>query len=472
MNNADLRNTVLLVEDDVSLRTMLMEELEERDCTVMPAGSLPEARTLLENTTPDLVVTDLRLPGENGEQLLKELRAASSQPAVLIITAFGSIPQAVACLKEGADDFLTKPLDMDHFLAVTDRVLETRRLRLEVDRFRDLIGRTDFHGMIGASPVMKRLFQHIRQMASAGGPVLIMGESGTGKELVAKAIHQESDRKRHPFIAVNCAGLPEHLVESELFGHEAGAFTGATRKRPGLFARADGGVLFLDEIGELPLSVQAKFLRVLQDGSIRPVGSNREQQVDVRVFAATNRSLGEMVQAGDFREDLYFRLETFGLTVPPLRERGEDDLDILAGYFLQRYSLELNKPIEGFSAEAMQCLKAYSFPGNVRELANAVERAVTFAHGEYIQPEAFPDRIRKAHLKESPPTSEFKDHPPELVSKLLGDDILPTLKEMEDNYIRYVLERVGGNKRRAAALLGIGRRTLYRRLEIPFADEE
>ncbi len=450
---------VLLVEDDTGLRRLLAEELVDAGLQVRAVGSAEQALTELPRFEPELVISDLRLPGMDGMALLERTRGQHAAPAFLVITGFGSISQAVAALKTGADEFLTKPLDLEHFLLCVRRILDTRRLRGEVSRFRDLLDRSGFHGMVGQSRPMRGLFDQIRQLARASGPVLIVGESGTGKELVAKAVHAESERAQRPFLAVNCAGIPAELLESEFFGHEAGAFTGAAKARKGLFRQADGGTLLLDEIGEMPAALQAKLLRVLQEGRIRPVGGEREVAVDVRIVAATNRELESLREDSGFREDLFFRLETFTLQVPPLRER-EDDLELLAGRFLDSFSARMGRNIQGFSAAAMQRLRGYDFPGNVRELQNAMERAVTFCHGRSITPEHLPARIRPVA-----DSASARLDAGQLLEGLIEGPMLPTLECVEQRYIEHVLKLVDGNKRRAAALLGIGRRTLYRRLE-------
>ncbi|MGM0645124.1 MAG: sigma-54-dependent transcriptional regulator [Thermodesulfobacteriota bacterium] len=453
---------ILLVEDDPNLQKLLCEELEEAGFTVRCTANAEEAYTLLPDIEPELVISDLRLPGADGMQLLHWCKETSLSPGFLIITAFGTIPQAVQALKSGADDFLTKPLDLDHLQLCVQRILEKRSLQAEVSRFRDILQRSDFQGMIGQSTPMQTMFQHIEQIAQAQGPVLILGESGVGKELVAKALHDVSPRKHNHFLAINCAGIPAELLESEFFGHEAGAFTGASKKRQGLFQQANQGTLFLDEIGEMPYSLQSKLLRVLQDGTFRPVGANKEQQVDVRIICATNQNLEKAVQEGDFREDLFFRLETFSLEVPPLRRRNED-IHILAGHFVKRFSLQLDKSIHGFTEKALGYLQQYDWPGNVRELQNSIERAVTFCSGEWIDAEHLPTRI-KQNKQEHPsvPSGEQDGFWQEL---LHGQDFLPSMQELERLYLNHVLEKTSGNKRRAAAILGVSRRTLYRKLE-------
>ncbi|ESR00274.1 mutant NtrC activator [Stutzerimonas chloritidismutans AW-1] len=448
---------VLLVEDDDSLRQLLVEELEDRGLQVRALASAEEAVGSLESWEPALVVSDLRLPGADGMALLRRVRTMQAAPAFLVITAFASIQQAVAALKEGADEFLTKPLDLEHFGLAVARALETRRLRDEVRRFQQLLSDDRFHGMLGRSRVMRGLFDQIRQLARAEGPVLVIGESGTGKELVARAVHAESERARGPFLAINCAGLPAELLESEFFGHVSGAFTGANRAHKGLFQQADGGTLFLDEIGEMPLPLQAKLLRVLQEGTIRPVGAERELSVDVRIIAASNRPLETEAGREAFREDLFFRLETFILQVPPLRDR-EEDLELLAAGFVAHFAARSGRPVRGIAPAALAQLRRYPFPGNVRELQNAIERAVTFCHGRSIELEHLPSRI--ADYRDDKARSAGA----ELLTQLSDGPLLPTLEELELRYIEHVLKLVDGNKRRAAALLGIGRRTLYRRL--------
>jgi two-component system, NtrC family, response regulator AtoC len=449
---------LLLVEDDSGLRELLQEELEAEGYQVTACGSAEDALGPLQQAEIDLLVSDLRLPGADGLSLLPAAQALSPAPAVLIITAFGSVQQAVNALQNGADDFLTKPLEIDHFLLTVKRLLENRRLRREVQRYRSIMAVEQFHGIIGQSSGMRRLFQHIRQMAGADGPVLIQGESGTGKELVARAVHEESVRNAKPYMVVNCGGIPAELMESEFFGHAAGAYTGARKARAGLFQQAEGGTLMLDEIGEMPLALQAKLLRALQDGHVRPVGSDHEIQLDVRVIAATNRNLTECVEQGTFREDLFYRLETFNLQVPPLRER-TDDIHYLADFFLARFNARQQRQIKGFSDAARQALLHYPFPGNVRELQNAVERAATFSQGTLIELHDLPERMQTSNL--SNPVTQTES-PGNLQQPA---DQLPSLEQVQRRYIHQVLDATGGNKRKAADILGITRRTLYRWIE-------
>ncbi|QJD58803.1 sigma-54-dependent Fis family transcriptional regulator [Pseudomonas sp. gcc21] len=454
---------ILLVEDDSGLRELLQEELEAEGYTVTACGDAESGLRVLREDIPDMLISDLRLPGADGLSLLPAISELTPRPTVLIITAFGSVQQAVESLKAGADDFLTKPLEMDHFLLSVSRLLENRRLRSELHRYRSLMAVEQLNGIIGQSPAMQQLFHQIRQIASADGPVLIQGESGTGKELVARALHELSPRKGKPYMVVNCGGIPAELMESEFFGHAAGAFTGAKSQRAGLFQQAEGGTLLLDELGEMPLALQAKLLRALQDGRVRPVGSDHEIQLDVRVIGATNRNLPDLVAEGSFREDLFYRLETFGIQIPPLRARG-DDIQQLAEYFLARFNARQQRSIQGFSDESLAILTRYSFPGNVRELQNAVERAATFCDSPLIEPRHLPQRIREQpqQSEQSATTAELAAAPLPASDNAEG---LPDLETVQRQYIHQVLNATQGNKRKAADILGITRRTLYRWLE-------
>lgn len=455
---------LLLVEDDPGLCRLIVDELESEGFSVVREEQLSGALKWLAANQPALVITDLKLPDGHGMDLLGRLIEEypnEERPGIIVITAFGSVRQAVEALQAGADDFLTKPLDMDHFLISVRKVLENLRLRGELIRFRRLSQDRGFHGMFGKSPAMRSLFDQIRVVARAQGPVLITGESGTGKELVSRALHEESERAGGPFLAVNCAGIPGELLESEFFGHAAGAFTGAHKARRGFLQEADGGTLLLDEVGEMPLALQAKLLRALQDGSFRPVGQDREEKVDVRIIAATHQNLREKVEQGAFREDLYYRLETFNLRVPPLRERGEDG-EWLAQRFLQELATAQGREVSGFSPEAMNVLRHYSFPGNVRELYNVVERALTFCRGDQVHLEHLPARLLEEGGGDE---TQNENRSLEEENRLLAGQMLPSLDELQRRYVKLILHKVGGNKRRAAALLGIGRRTLYRWLE-------
>jgi len=460
-----VKGRVLIVEDDRALLDLLWDELETEGFAVEPVGCLADARERLRDTDPDLVVTDLKLPDGSGHDVLALLEARPERPGCLVITAFGSVRDAVRALQRGADDFLTKPLDMDHFILTIQRLMKHRHMRRDLERMRGLIGGEGFHGIIGHSGVMQQLFDHVRLVARADGPVLVVGESGTGKELIARAIHRESARSEAPFVAINCAGIPRELIESELFGYEAGAFTGARSRHRGIFHQADGGTLLLDEIGEMPPDLQAKLLRILQDGKLRPVGSEREQLVDVRVLAATHRDVRALVAEGRFREDLYYRLETFQLEIPPLRTR-EDDLELLASHFLRRHAAGLGRPLEGIDPTALTALRGYDFPGNVRELSNVMERAATFSRGPLIVEADLPTRLLGRRGDEGQ-DGDARRADMDAKRGAGGDwagltSDLPTMEAVQRRYARQVLDRTEGNKQRAAAILGVTRGTLYR----------
>ncbi|HEX4855296.1 MAG TPA: sigma-54 dependent transcriptional regulator [Limnobacter sp.] len=464
--------TILLVEGEENLKQQVCEMLRSEGHSVNSCNSLETARQTLADELPELLIVDLCLPDGDGMELLKLLRTREAHTAVVVISAHDSVRQAVKALQAGADDFLAKPLDLDHVLLSVNRVLSNRAIRSELQQFRQLNTDHGFHGLYGKSTVMSRLFQQIQRLAKAQGPVLILGESGTGKELVARAVHAESLRAAAPFLAVNCAGIPAELLESEFFGHASGSFTGAKTSRKGLLQQADGGTLLLDEIGEMPLVLQAKLLRALQDGWIRPVGEDQEIQVNVRVLAATHQDLRKAVEEGRFREDLYYRLETFALHIPPLRDR-EDDIDLLALRFLKTSASAQQKKVKGFSPDAMKALRRYSFPGNVRELQNVVERAVVFTNTELITPTDLPERLQPAvqdagesgRVQQLVEALDAQNMHTGMPMEILEGPVWPSLDEMQKRYVQMILREVGGNKRRAAALLGIGRRTLYRWLD-------
>ncbi|WP_445621115.1 sigma-54-dependent transcriptional regulator [Kushneria sp. Sum13] len=444
-----MTDQILIVEDDAAILELLTEELEEAGHIVTGVDSAEQAMRLSETTRFDVIISDIRLPGMDGMALLASLAQQPDRPAVIIITAFGSIEQAVDALQRGADDFLTKPLDLDQVRASVARLSQRRVLqnRHQVGEHRET-----FHldELSSCTPAMSALFEQARRLATQQAAVLILGESGTGKELLAHALHREGPRRDGPFVAVNCASIAPDVMESECFGHVKGAFTGAIAHRRGLFQQAHGGTLFLDEVGDMPPALQAKLLRVLQTHCVRPVGSEEEQQIDIRIVAATNRALAERIEAGLFREDLFYRLETFSLTLPPLRER-PDDIPLLAEHFIERYRREQGRPPMTLSPSALSLLWAYPFPGNVRELDNAILRAVTLAQADVLEPDDFPERFRQA-------AGTFEGHDAQTQEWL-------SLEQMEQRYIQRVLDAVDGNKRRAADILGIGRKTLYRRLE-------
>ncbi len=407
------------------------------------------ARLLAEDF--DVVVTDVRMPGTDGLSLCGRLAANRPDVPVIVMTAFGSFDAAVAAIRAGAYDFISKPVLLDVLAIAIDRAARTRALSKEVKRLRSASSRTGFEDLVGQSAAMQKVYDLLSRVADSDASVLVSGESGTGKEVVAHALHRRSGRASAPFVAINCSAMPEALLESELFGHTKGAFTDAREARSGLFAEARGGTLFLDEIGDMPMTLQPKILRALQERRIRPVGSNTEIAVDVRIVAATNRDLEQAIEEKRFREDLYFRLNVIQIALPPLRSRAGDVLP-LAQHFLDAFAKRAGRAVTGIAQPAAEKLVAYSWPGNVRELQNCMERAVTLARFDDVIVEDLPEKIR--------------DYRPSHVI-VAGDDPaeLVPMAEVERRYVERVLEAVGGNKAAAARVLGIERKTLYRKLE-------
>ena len=447
-----MKGRVLVVDDDASMCDMLVSDLGELGFEVKARTAAPAALEALVASEFDAVVADLNMPGMSGLELCERIVASRPDVPVIVITAFGSIQTAIAAIRSGAYDFVTKPLEVDALGLALERAIQHRRLSDEVRRLRQAVeeGRR-FGTLLGTSPAMRRMYELLDRIADSSEAVLISGETGTGKELVARALHERGRRKAGPFVAVDCASLPEPLLESELFGHVRGAFTDAHAARKGLFVQASGGALFLDEIGDLPLALQAKLLRALQTRSVRPVGANDEVPFDVNLIAATNRDLESAVEEGRFREDLYFRINVIHVEMPPLRARGGDVL-LLAQHFVDRYAAQAGKRVTGLSPDAAERLLAYVWPGNVRELENCVERAIALTRHETIGLDDLPEKIRgfqRSHV---------------LVA---GDDPseLAPLEEVERRYVLRVMEAVGGSKTLAARVLGIGRKTLYRKLE-------
>ncbi|MBW6390992.1 MULTISPECIES: sigma-54-dependent transcriptional regulator [Halomonadaceae] len=449
---------ILIVEDDAAILELLEEELQEAGYHTLGVSSAEEAVVTLSHSEVALVISDVRLPGMSGMQLLEQLRHEGNRVGFIVITAFGTIDQAVEALKIGADDFLTKPLDLESVGEAIFRVLENRRL---AERLYQSEPAGHFHGIVGESETMQSLFHDAARLARSDAPILILGESGTGKELLARAIHAESPRADEPFIAINCASIPSELMESEFFGHVKGAFTGANESRQGLFQAANGGSLFLDEIGEMSPGLQAKLLRALQEKMIKAVGAEKEEAVDVRIIAATHRDLEQEIESGNFRSDLFYRLETFSLRIPPLRER-PGDVERLISAMIEKHAGAQGKHIERIEPLALQTLLEYPYPGNVRELENAVMRAVTLAEEGLLSHADLPERIRQ-HGQEQRGVARQVEAGHALMTR--GQQSWPSLEEVEKRYIQKVLEATGGNKRRTADILGIARRTLYRRLE-------
>jgi DNA-binding NtrC family response regulator len=441
---------VLVVDDDADMRELVQDVLKDRGHQVTTAGSGQEALKRLGEEDFSAVLTDLRMKGMQGLELLAEIKRASPEIGVILMTAFGTVETAVDAMKHGASDYLTKPVKKDDLVRVVERVLRETSLRREVARLRREVHKEySFHQILGKSKAIQVVFDLIRRVADSPTNVLITGESGTGKELVAKAIHYNSDRKQAPFVPVNCAAIPEALLESELFGHMRGAFTDAKMDKRGLFEEAQKGTLFLDEISELPLMLQAKILRAIQEREIRRVGANKPIMVDVRIIAATNLNLSEEVKAKRFRDDLYYRLNVIELKLPPLRERRED-IPLLVDAFLKKCAVSRGKEVKGVGESALAMLMDYAWPGNVRELENIVERAVTLTRGDKIVPEDLPATVQGSRGDRR-------------VLDEAAERTLP-LEAVEKEYILKILDKMGGNKYQAAHALGIDRKTLYRKL--------
>ena len=443
---------VLLVDDDSALCETLAVGLRKRGLDATCKTSASDALRLLEEGDFDVVVTDLNMREMSGIDLCE--RVAQNRPAVpvIVITAFGSLDSAVAAIRAGAYDFISKPVEVDALAIAVERAATHRRLHEEVKRLRLEVAERPRDGdLIGDSAAMRKVNELLARLSDSEATVLIAGESGTGKEVVARAIHKRSRRSHGPFVAINCAAVPEPLLESELFGHARGAFTDAKEAHPGLFVQAKGGTLFLDEIGDMPLGLQPKLLRALQERTVRPLGGKSEIPIDVRIVAASNRDLESAIEEKRFREDLYYRLNVVQVSLPPLRARGSDILP-LALAFIQRYAAEARKNVKGFSKEVAAKLTAYAWPGNVRELQNSMERAVALTRLEEICVDDLPEKIRDYR---SSHVDVAGDDPAELVP----------LEEVERRYILRVVEAVAGNKTAAARVLGLERKTLYRKLE-------
>lgn len=460
------RATILIVDDDSAHRNMLRTVLNGWGYATEEADDGDTAVQKAHERAYDAILSDVRMARMDGISAIREILNHNPSIPVLIMTAWQSVETAVAALRLGAYDYLEKPLDFDVLQFTLERALDHTRLAVENRELRDFL-RENPSGILGRSERMRELVEMVNTVAPSEATVLITGESGTGKERVARAIQEASGRSDKPFVTVNCAALNESLLESELFGHEKGAFTGADRRREGRFRQADGGTLFLDEIGELPLMLQAKLLRALQQGEVQRVGSDTPIIVDVRVIAATNRELHEEVAEGRFREDLYYRLNVIGLEVPPLRDR-RDDIPLLAGAFLERFALANRKEIKGFTPRTMAAFLKYGWPGNVRELENAVERAVILCLGEYVSERELPLTIA-AVLKEEEPDLEGVGNDSDMSGLEDGLSGQPgysgmTLDELERIAILQTLQETGDNKSEAARRLGITRATLHNKL--------
>jgi two-component system response regulator AtoC len=438
---------ILIVEDDDLMRELMTKILAGEHYHIFQASSGEEALKLLQEQTIDLVLTDLRLTGMNGLQLLTEVRTFDQEVVVIVMTAYASVETAVEAMRKGAYDYLTKPFINDEIRVMLRRALNQRHLSRENRHLkRELRERYRFENIVGHSEAMEKVYRLIEKMSGISSNVLIVGETGTGKELVARAIHYNSERSDRPFVAVNCGALTESLLESELFGHLKGAFTGAIANQEGFFRKADKGTLFLDEISEVSHGLQVKLLRAIQEREVIPVGSREPLRFDVRLIAATNRLLEDEVKKGTFREDLFYRINVITIPLPPLRDRKED-VPLLVNHFLQKYAQRLGKPSVKILREAMQALVNYDWPGNVRELENMIERAVALCEEDLIERTDLPDKLTQVKIA-------IRDL----------DEYEMTLDALEEQHIKKVLQKVNGDKVKASQILGINLSTLYRKL--------
>lgn len=447
-----MSHTILLVDDEERLADVLSVALEQNGFRTLTAQNGQDALKVLDNETVDLVLTDLRMPGMSGAELLREIKQRTPNLPVVVMTAYSSVKDAVHIIKDGAFDYVGKPVDIDELeqtiknaLRLSDALTDNLRLRQELE------GRYRFDNLIGSSTPFRSVIENIAEVCESRANVLITGESGTGKEMVARSIHYNSPRRDHPFVALNCAAIPETLLESELFGHVKGAFTGAVANRLGRFAQADRGTLFLDEIGDMPLATQAKILRVLQERAFEPVGGTQTRAVDVRIVAATNKDLMGAVQSGDFREDLYYRLNVFPITLPPLRDR-RDDIPELAIHFLAALNAEMGKKVNGFTPAALKTMSGYDWPGNIRELQNCVERALILAKSPQID-------------ESDLPRSLFASQPSQQSGPRFPLDLDGEIERFERGLILSALNRSEGVQVQAAQLLGINERSLWHRIK-------
>jgi DNA-binding NtrC family response regulator len=441
-----MKQTILIVDDYKDTRELMGRALGDEYSTVLAPDAEAAMKALAADPSIALMLSDVRMPGTDGVTLLKTAKATYPELAVIILTAYGTVDLAVEAMKDGADDFLTKPVDLDQLELRVKKVLETRRLKTEVaDLHRQLDEKYGLENIVGESPAMKNVFRRIRQAAPSDATVLISGPSGTGKELVAHAIHRLSNRSRGPFVAVECAALAESLLESELFGHEKGAFTGAVARRIGRFEAADGGTIFLDEISEISPAIQVKLLRVLESRTFQRVGSSETIKTDIRLVAATNRNLAQFVAEGKFREDLFYRLNVVDIHMPALRER-PGDIALLAARFIREFSAANGGRVTGITPAALKLLEAYSWPGNVRELRNTIEKMVVLSPGGELDVQDVPDQMQGVPAPMPPAAGG-------------------TLGETEKMRILAGLREANGNRSLAAKILGISRRTLYRKLD-------
>ncbi|MFT4570026.1 MAG: DNA-binding NtrC family response regulator [Hyphomicrobiaceae bacterium] len=442
--------SILVVDDETASRESLSDVLTEEGFLVKTARDAMTAMALLDEYEFDLVITDLRMPEISGVELLREVRIRSPQTLVILMTAHASVETAVDALREGAHDYMIKPLVYDEVLTKIRHLLDRRDMAWQIQYLRrEVESRYDFENLVGRSRAMRDITTLIRKVAPTRTTVLITGESGCGKEVVARAIHRDSERREKIFLPINCGAIPENLLESQLFGHTKGAFTGAVSAQEGLFQRAKGGTIFLDEIGELPPALQVKLLRVIEDKEIMPVGATSSGKVDVRILAATNRNLEKMVEDETFREDLYYRLNVFNIKIPPLRERRED-IPVLIEFLVQRHNVDMNRHFKGVDNAAMKILMGAVWKGNIRELDNVIEHSMILADTEWITSEDLPGGFAPQGGRDLEP---------------VGDDLKSAVRFYERSHIDGVLERTNGDKRAAARLLGVSLSSLYRKLE-------
>src|SRR5579883_1944994 len=444
------RKSILVVEDEEKLRRVVGMHLSSAGYEVKAAGTAEEAIKYAGDA--DLILTDLRLPGMDGLALLEKLNAQNSQAPVVVMSAFGTVENAVEAMKKGAVDFLPKPFSLDHLSVVVEKALEVSKLRDENRELREALGKKyQFENIIGRSPAMQEIFATIERVAGTRATVLLCGESGVGKDMIARAIHQHSPRRERPFVKINCTAIPENLMESELFGYEKGAFTGANTSKPGKFEQADTGTVFLDEIGDVPAAIQVKLLRVLQEREFERLGSNVTRHIDVRLVAATNQDLRAALEQGTFREDLYYRLNVVPINIPPLRDR-KQDIPFLANHFVRKLAPDTGCRVEAITDAGMEKLMAYHWPGNVRELENVIERSLVMCASTYLDAA---DIKLESGAPRPKPQNDGNVH-------FLPDGM--TLDQYEQELIREALKRAGGNKSQAARLLGLTRNALRYRL--------
>jgi len=447
-----MRGKILIVDDEQMMCEMLEDDLKRHGFHSTYYISAEKALDALKTESFDVLLTDMNLPNMNGIELCERVVANRPDIPVIVITAFGSMETAIAAIRAGAYDFVTKPIDTEFLVLALDRAVNHHGLQEKVKLLDEALKKShQFDELIGQSPPMCKLIDRLERVADTETSILITGETGTGKELVAQALHNRSRRHKSPFVAVNCAALPDTLLESELFGHKSSAFTDAKTERKGLFFQANGGTLFFDEIGDFPLALQPKLLRALEERCVRPIGGTSELAFDVRIIAATNRDIETAVEENRFREDLYYRINVIQIDLPPLRERGTDIL-LLAQHFVEQFAIRSGKQVTGISNAASEKLLNYTWPGNIRELRNTIERAVVLTRYEKISVDDLPEKIRDyktSHLLVG------SDNPSELVP----------IQEVERRYILHVLKTVGDNKTLAARVLGLDRKTLYRKLQ-------